>query len=603
MGAAGAARGRGAGAGAALGVLAALAALAAGGPRGAAGAGRGAGPAAAARPGGLALGAAVEGRAPADAAGWARPLLRVAAGGGPDNVAWVNFVDADDTASAFGRLDVQTWGASDDDQMYTAGFLEALTTAPRIEEQFRNLDDWSRKRASGPAYANARQFLTGQYAYANVMCNGKAKGSDFWRATQLVLRQFEGLVDGYAQARKANPELLALDTEDLLLLNAIGDLLDILPAVSNGTAGVPAYDEMSPPELAQAIAQAGHCSGLVRVTPGLEDLLFAHSSWFTYGAMLRIYKHYSFELAEPAWQGSSTSFSSYPGILSSVDDFYLTKETNLAVVQTTNSIFNQTLYDQVTHESVLTWQRMRVANALASSGEAWFEAFRTQNSGTYNNQYMVMNLARFEPGAALLDGLLWVVEQIPGLVVGEDKTATLEMGYWPSFNVPYFREIYERSGYPEFKRRHAARGPEYARAVSGIDYQTAPRAKIFRRDAGNVHDIDSLKYIMRSNGWPEDPYSGGSPMGAICSRGDLDPKSPVAGGCYDTKGTNFEMAKEMRSEAVNGPTAQGQPVFRWTNEFASVSHVGQPSDFDFKFEEQKPAQRPPDSPSGQTAAE
>jgi len=523
---------------------------------------------------------------------------------GSDNVAWVNYVDADETASGFGRLDVQTWGApevSDDAQMYTAGFLEALMTAPRMEQQFRNLDDWARKRASGPAYTAARQFLTEQYAYANVMCQGKGAGSDFWRATQLVLRQFDGLVDGYAQARQANPELLQLDAEDLLLVNAIGDLLDILPAVSGGASGVPAWDELSPSELKQALAQAGHCSGLVRVTPGLEDLLFAHSSWFTYGSMLRIYKHYSFDLAAPAWKGSSTSFSSYPGILSSVDDFYNTKETNLAVVQTTNSIFNVTLYEQVTHESVLTWQRMRVANAVASTGKEWFEVFKTQNSGTYNNQYMVVDLSKFEPGTALRDGLLWVVEQIPGLVVGDDKTATLEMGYWPSFNVPFFREIYERSGYSEFKSRHASRGPEYAAAVSGVDYQMAPRAKIFRRDVGNVHDLDSLKYIMRSNGWPQDPYSGGSPMGAICSRGDLDPKNPVAGGCYDTKVTNFKMAKEMRSEAVNGPTAQGQPVFRWTNEFASVSHVGQPQEFDFKFEEQRPAKRP-DPPAGPTTA-
>ena len=32
-----------------------------------------------------------------------------------------------------------------------------------------------------------------------------------------------------------------------------------------------------------------------------------------------------------------------------------------------------------------------------------------------------------------------------------------------------------------------------------------------------------------------DPYAGGSPWGAICSRGDLVPNSPVADGCYDTK--------------------------------------------------------------------
>jgi hypothetical protein len=60
---------------------------------------------------------------------------------------------------------------------------------------------------------------------------------------------------------------------------------------------------------------------------------------------------------------------------------------------------------------------------------------------------MVINYNLFVPRTPLSDGLLWVVEQIPGLVVGADKTEDLRRGYWPSYNVPYFKEIYEQSGY------------------------------------------------------------------------------------------------------------------------------------------------------------
>ena len=52
-------------------------------------------------------------------------------------------------------------------------------------------------------------------------------------------------------------------------------------------------------------------------------------------------------------------------------------------------------------------------------------------------------------------------------------------------------------------------------------YQLAPRAQIFRRDAGNVVDMASLQYMLRYNDYQHDPYAAGDPYNAICSRGDL----------------------------------------------------------------------------------
>lgn len=75
------------------------------------------------------------------------------------------------------------------------------------------------------------------------------------------------------------------------------------------------------------------------------------------------------------------------------------------------------------------------------SHQAWAEVLALENSGTYNNQYMVTDLSRFEPGTALAPGLLWVVEQIPGLVESADATQMLAQGYWASYNVPAFPNV------------------------------------------------------------------------------------------------------------------------------------------------------------------
>lgn len=70
---------------------------------------------------------------------------------------------------------------------------------------------------------------------------------------------------------------------------------------------------------------------------------------------------------------------------------------------------------------------------------------------------------------------------------------------------------------------------------AGVSYQLAPRAKISRRDQGTVANLHDLKLYMRSNSWRSDPLSGGTAFGAICGRGDINPKSPKASGCIDAK--------------------------------------------------------------------
>ena len=52
----------------------------------------------------------------------------------------------------------------------------------------------------------------------------------------------------------------------------------------------------------------------------------------------------------------------------------------------------------------------------------------SNSPGTYNNQYMVLDLKQIELNKEIRDNALWVVEQIPGYVGMADVTDILREG-------------------------------------------------------------------------------------------------------------------------------------------------------------------------------
>jgi hypothetical protein len=52
----------------------------------------------------------------------------------------------------------------------------------------------------------------------------------------------------------------------------------------------------------------------------------------------------------------------------------------------------------VVPQSVLEGIRSTVANRLALTGAEWVEIFKNYNSGTYNNQWMVVDYNQFRAG-------------------------------------------------------------------------------------------------------------------------------------------------------------------------------------------------------------
>jgi len=401
-----------------------------------------------------------------------------------------------------------------------------------------------------------------------------------WAAIGLLYGQFDGLQAGYAAVA---PVSAALDAWAFQQLNGLGDFLDLIPALQGDSefARPWRWENQTADETLAHVRKTTHCSGLFRVTGNYSDIFFGHSAWFTYENTNRIFKHYSFAPQSAGLLGAEMSFSSYPGLLESMDDYYTVHSTGLAVVETTNSIFNMTLYTLLKPESLFAWQRVRLANLLAADGMAWGALLAFENSGTYNNAYGVLKVSGWSPGQPLLAGMLVLAEQIPGLVVYGDVTQELERGYLPMYNVPYWPEIYALSGYPGVVAKHVrADVPLATQAISGLDYQLAARAQIFRRDAGKVETFDDFVAIMRYNDYLNDPYAQGSSWNAICSRGDLS-ADPSADGCYDTKASSASLMAARQSYIINGPTlGNGLPPFAWT-QFPADSHVGLPAVYNF----------------------
>lgn len=158
------------------------------------------------------------------------------------------------------------------------------------------------------------------------------------------------------------------------------------------------------------------------------------------------------------------SYSSYPGYLSSTDDWFTMTPTQLVVTETTLDVQSDEILAQyVTVNSVLTPIRALVASTMAETGRSWYDYFSRENSGTQNDQWHVVDFKKFSRGSPekLLPGTLYVFEQMPGSIAIRDKTIDLINGsYWSSYNEPEFMPTIRAAEIP---------GENYWRALKPLD--------------------------------------------------------------------------------------------------------------------------------------
>ena len=395
-------------------------------------------------------------------------------------------------------------------QAFGAGYIEGYLTHELLDMHYQNTVV-GRCEGKEAVCEKVADWIDKNHQWIRLKIRKDGKKSRYWHQVSLFYDQLAGIAEGYAAAAGGGS---SITIGDIFTMNAFGDMEDLEPAVGGGS------------RVPRVLTGAGHCSALIRLLPGNTDLLVAHDTWNSYQSMLRIMKRYSLPFKQSLKSsklvaGHTMAFSGYPGLIYSGDDFTLISS-GLTTTETTIGNSNADLWSQVVPQSVLEGIRSVVANRLATSGAEWTSIFESYNSGTYNNQWMVVDYNQFQAGWVKQGaGLLWVLEQLPGFIHAEDLTSQLtSRGFWPSYNSPYFPDVYNRSGNRQLWEKYG----------DWFSYDKTPRAVIFERETASVGSMADMVRLMRYNNYEVDPASAcncippHSAENAISARCDLNPR-------------------------------------------------------------------------------
>lgn len=505
---------------------------------------------------------------------------------------------------------------SNDVKMYSAGLLEGLLSAERMSQFYSNFYPLLQPdEDSSRALLNIRNLFNLQVQHVMHQCGlsgglGEEPKDPYWKQVRYLFLQMWGLKDAYnvvAQEKGVS----TIDMVDMFFINSHAELGEMMQAYSPEATAARAGElaqgkkkvflQMDLKEESQRkgensipvevdrdeklrLAKRGHCSALVRLAPSNGELLVGHTTWY-----------YNFHLPLSFQSSHLIALSSYPGCVSSTDDFYML-DSGLTVMDTTLEVLNPRVYDRISEDPhrprLPRFLHVMAVNRVAKTGTQWTSMLSSESLGTGNSQWLVVDYNRFTPGQPLRDGALRLLEQLPGISHQADLTSELSAkGYWGSFNRPFFQDIRQMSGHEQAE----------ARWGSFYSFEAAPRAEMLQRYGAGVGDLSGMRDAMTKNN-PKDTVVGqpSGPGHAIMARLDLDAMvNNIPNGGIDAKVTNSCLLKKMKCQAISGPSHQMLPAFRWTSEvdgaqtelFQGWPHLGLPDVWDFDFIEMSPEEK------------
>jgi hypothetical protein len=465
---------------------------------------------------------------------------------------------------------------NDTDAFYTVGYAEGLVTHVNMFNTWHNTVARLQPGVDDPK-------MPAMLSLIEYLRNYPHQDTEYGRMVPQLMRQIDGLWAGWAAAYKAtgSPADMANFTWFSVFFSSYQDDYGNLPPHANFTSN-PARggDEATP------LLRPQHCTSVHHIAPD-GDLLVGHATGEPFDAMTaRQLKTYVFS------KGRTVTFSGYPGMIASFDDFSVSghgimlTSTMIASLNTSNKALGNM-------RAVPGAFGTMIASYLSVTPLQWAATYSTDDGGTYSAMLMITDMraahAAFASNETLPSGTFVVLEAVPTSVVYADMTAKLVTdGSWFSFDVAYFNAT----------RRLV--GMTNTGAFGLVDYDTCVTAAGPRRDMQFVANSTTMFYAMRHNNFPNDPAQGlpaktmpwctraqpcpanatRSPMFGSSPRGDLpllDSRAhamfpPDAFGGIDAKVTSAQMLFQDPSRPTfimqNGPTFVQQEPFSFEAYYA-----------------------------------
>ena len=317
------------------------------------------------------------------------------------------------------------------------GYAEGYLTQTLIDDFFQNIQDYiSSLSPANNIDSEVKTWMKTNHDYVDAI--SQHADNDFRKDAAMIYNQFKGMYDGYAAASGSNP---IFDEDTFYLLESLNDLTDVMNKYDNKN------DDTTLKRYDQIIEQC-HSSGFLKLTPLKTEFYLAHSTKFTYGAMLRLKKTYHYQT--PQQKKVDVFMTSYPGLVSSTDNF-LTTSNDLAIADSTLAVLNHTLYDSITTDGFPSWVRVMASAVGAADAPSFVSSVHTDTTHTHTAQIVCVDYKKIHDDAALKKGLpkdtAVLVELYPGGAEQLDLAEEINKHHFFSMhNTPHSSALYASLG-------------------------------------------------------------------------------------------------------------------------------------------------------------